>query len=99
MTTEATPGALGSNGQLGLVPEREAFRDWYRLQPKRGVGAMSHGSALAAWQEATRVERERCAEICMQAYHQGGDPGSLENKLSTRQFARRLAERILGLRA
>ena len=27
MTTEATPGALGSNDQLGLVPERESVDD------------------------------------------------------------------------
>ena len=49
----------------GLSPlvERETFRAWYRVQPKRGVGAMSHGPAWAAWQEATRVERERCADI------------------------------------
>ena len=25
MTTEATPGALGSNDGLGLAPEREVF--------------------------------------------------------------------------
>jgi hypothetical protein len=39
-------------------------------------------------------ERNRCADLCMKAYKDGGEPGSWENKQSARLMARRLADRI-----
>jgi hypothetical protein len=58
MTTESTPGALGSNDQLGLAPERAAFEEWcgtVLLDTKRlygGYWSESTAFAWLAWQAA-----------------------------------------------
>jgi hypothetical protein len=45
MTTEATPGALGSNDQLGLVPERT----YTRAQLLAAIEAERHACSIAVW--------------------------------------------------
>jgi hypothetical protein len=72
MTTEATPGALGSNAQLGLDPERVAFERW--LNPGQHAGNVSpwvepgryekdtHSLAWLAWKAAAGSTRANCAE-------------------------------------
>lgn len=66
MTTEATPGALGSNEQLGLAPEREELR----ATPAECEAAGEQVRALLAAQrkqhaQATRSKQCNCeCEVC-----------------------------------
>ena len=70
MTTEATPGGLGSNDQLGIVLERAAFERHVLQWTGRDMayhttyGTTGMEFALACWQTAVAAERERCARLC-----------------------------------
>lgn len=74
------PTNVGSNGGLGLAPERAAFEAWASkegwacsdIDDKCAEGAPRSGEyrhqglqdAWEVWQAAAAAERERCASIC-----------------------------------
>ncbi len=62
MTTEATPGALGSNDQLGLAPDRASFEAWAAAFPQYRFWNTTD-AAYAAWCHGVADERARWMSV------------------------------------
>lgn len=73
MTTEATPGALGSNDQLGLVPERmgldairQAIEERDEMERKYHDLAehmVYHGNSVSWWHSKATAYRNAIDEV------------------------------------
>ena len=70
MTTEATPGALGPTGQIGLVPERENSAEWFHAR------AEAVRRELAGWprwmREGLGVASARLPQMPRECFACGG---------------------------
>jgi hypothetical protein len=83
MTTEATPGALGSNAKLGLDPERyglngHSYDLWYDVVERMKAGTTT-ADQFAQIRRIMRAERERCAQIAEWAQRQPNDGKDFAN--------------------
>ena len=96
MTTEATPGALGSNEGVGvMVPERDRWSERYQVvrrgfwwRVKIGDGEQSVGRCY------TEMEAQRLAANLMRAFRDGYYAAGMDRTQSGMTLAPGLAEQL-----
>ena len=75
MTTEATPGALGSNDQLGLAPGRAGQPRMMTIIDGAQEDETGHWYSPDAVRELLAADRAKWRELAQRVAHQGNARG------------------------